>query len=100
MVTKEQVLEKLKEVKDPEIGVDVVSLGLVYEVLAGSDNRVKLTMTMTSPMCPLGDVIINEAKEKVKELPGVAEVEVEMTFDPPWDTSRMSSDAKAELGIL
>ncbi len=99
MITKEQVREKLKTVKDPEIGLDVVSLGLVCGVEVGS-RQVKVTMTLTSAMCPLGDTLINDTRAAIGGLPGVDGVEVEITFDPPWDTSKMSEDAKAELGVL
>ncbi len=99
MVTKEQVWEKLKTVKDPEIGLDIVSLGLVYgaEVDGG---QVKVTMTLTSPMCPLGDTLISDTKAALGSLPGVTGVAVEITFEPPWETSKMSDEAKAELGVL
>lgn len=99
MITKEQVWEKLKTVKDPEIGLDVVSLGLVYGVEVDG-GQIKVTMTLTSPMCPLGDTLINDTKAALSALPEVTGVEVEITFDPPWDTAKMSEDAKAELGVL
>ncbi|MEK7611610.1 MAG: metal-sulfur cluster assembly factor [Patescibacteria group bacterium] len=98
MLTKEQVWEKLKKVKDPEIGLDIVSLGLVYGV-AVEGGQVKVTMTLTSPMCPLGDSLVSDVKASLKDFDGVSDTEVQMTFDPPWDTSRMSADAKAELGV-
>lgn len=99
MVTKEQVLETLKTVKDPEIGLDVVSLGLIYEV-AVADDKVKVIMTLTSPMCPLGEVLVEEVQKALGGLAGVAGVEVQLTFEPPWDPSRMSEEAKTELGVL
>lgn len=98
MITKEQVLEKLKAVKDPEIGMDIVSLGLVYDVTI-LEGKVKLTMTLTSPMCPLGDSLTSDVRAALKDLPDVGESEVQITFDPPWDTSRMSEEAKSKLGI-
>jgi metal-sulfur cluster biosynthetic enzyme len=98
MVTEEQVKEKLKTVKDPEIGLDIISLGLVYGVELAAD-EVKITMTLTSPMCPLGDTLVAEVKKALAEL-GAAAAEVQLTFDPPWDTSKMSEEAKAELGVL
>lgn len=98
MVTEEQIKEKLKTVKDPEIGLDIVSLGLVYGVEVETD-KVKITMTLTSPMCPLGETLVGDVQRAVGEL-GAAEVAVNITFDPPWDTSKMSEEAKAELGVL
>lgn len=99
MLTREQVLEKLKTVKDPEIGLNIVALGLIYDVLIDG-GKVKVTMTLTSPMCPLGDSLVSDVKASLKDLDGAGDIEVQMTFDPPWDTSRMSADAKAELGVL
>lgn len=98
MPTEEQIKEKLKTVKDPEIGLDIISLGLVYGVETTAD-KVKITMTLTSPMCPLGDTLLAEVKKALSEL-GATAAEVQLTFDPPWDTSKMSEAAKAELGVL
>lgn len=105
MLTEEQIKEKLKTVKDPEMGLDVVSLGLIYGVEidggrpASSAGKVKITMTLTSPLCPLGDTLVEEVRRAMGEL-GVAEVTVNLTFDPPWDTSKISDEARAELGVL
>ncbi|MDM8350715.1 putative Fe-S cluster assembly protein SufT [Pseudomonas sp. sp1636] len=100
----QQVLETLKTVYDPEIPVNVVDLGLIYQcqaqLLEGGGQRVAIKMSMTAPGCGMGDVLQAEARAKVAALPGVAEVEVELVWDPPWDQSRMSEAARLQLGLL
>jgi len=81
------------------LGLDVVSLGLVYEVEVDDQNNVKVLMTMTSPMCPLAGLILSDAEEAIKKIEGVGNVEVELTFDPPWSPERMSPELKAKFGI-
>jgi len=98
-ITKEDVLNALKNVVDFELGLDVVSLGLVYEVEVDDQNNVKVLMTMTSPMCPLAGLILSDAEEAIKKIEGVGNVEVELTFDPPWSPERMSPELKAKFGI-
>lgn len=99
MVTKDQIIEKLKTVLDPELHINVVDLGLVYDV-AVENSKVKLLMTLTTPGCPLAAYFEKDLKEKIKEVPEVSEVEIELTFDPPWDPSKMSQDAREQLGIF
>ncbi|MFA4647670.1 metal-sulfur cluster assembly factor [Pyrococcus kukulkanii] len=99
-LTEEMILEKLKEVIDPEIGIDVVNLGLIYEVRVNPNNTVYIKMTMTTPGCPLTLWILRAVEEKVLEIPGVKDVEVELTFDPPWTPDRMSDEAKRRLGMI
>ena len=98
MVNKESVIEKLKTVKDPEINLNIVDLGLVYGVEV-SGEVVKVTMTMTSPMCPWGETLVSDVTKAVKEIAGVKDAEVIITFDPPWGADKMSEEAKLELGI-
>jgi metal-sulfur cluster biosynthetic enzyme len=98
-VTKEQVMEALKEVYDMEIGFDIVSLGLVYGVEIDNENNVKVTMTLTTPMCPLAGFIIEDARSKVQQIEGVNKVDVELTFDPPWTPEKASDEVKKILGI-
>lgn len=95
--TREQVLEALRAVYDPEIPVDIVNLGLVYAVTV-SRGWVTIRMTMTSPGCPVGDVLLGEVKRAVAELPGVEAVDVELVWDPPWSPELMSDTAKRQLG--
>ena len=100
---KTKVYEKLKEVIDPELGIDIVSLGFIYEVrnekLESGGFLVKIVMTLTTPGCPLAGVIDMMVKEKIGEIDEVEEIEVEMTFDPPWTREMMSEEAKLKLGM-
>jgi metal-sulfur cluster biosynthetic enzyme len=97
--TIEELYEKLAEVKDPEINLGIVELGLVYDI-AYDDGDVLITMTLTSPGCPLGPVIRGEAYAKLKEVPGVKDVDVQIVWNPPWDPRTMASeDVKMQLGI-
>ncbi len=97
--TPELLLEKLSEVIDPELGLSIVDLGLIYDV-AFDDGDVLVTMTLTSPGCPLGPVIRGEAYAKLKEVPGVKDVDVRIVWSPPWDPRTMASeDVKMSLGI-
>lgn len=98
-IDKETVFNSLKEVYDIEIGFDIVSLGLVYNVEVDDNNNVHILLTMTTPMCPLIGLIIENVKEKVKELENVNDVEVELTFDPPWDPSMASDEVRMLLGL-
>ncbi|HXY85611.1 MAG TPA: metal-sulfur cluster assembly factor [Gaiellaceae bacterium] len=98
MPTKEQVTEALRQVEDPELGMDIVDLGLLYEVdVAGAS--VKVTYSLTSMGCPVGPLIQQDIERVVNELPDVEAVDTELTFDPPWTPDRMSDDAKFILGI-
>ena len=97
--TDEELLEKIREVKDPEIDQSIVDLGLVYDV-EWDDGTVNVKMTLTSPGCPLGPVIRGGVYAKVKSLPGVEDVDVEIVWSPPWDPKTMASDdVKMALGI-
>ena len=99
MVTKEDVLEKLKSVQDPEIRMNIVDMGLVYEVDIDSENNVSVKMTFTSPGCPVGGAIISEIQAKVAEISNVKSVEVDIVWDPQWSPEKMSEEAKLELGL-
>ncbi|MBI2765623.1 MAG: metal-sulfur cluster assembly factor [Chloroflexi bacterium] len=97
--TYEEMREKLAEVKDPEINMSIVELGLVYGI-EFDDGIVNITMTLTSPGCPLGPVIRGEAYAKMKEIPGVKDVDVQIVWNPPWDPRTMASeDVRMQLGI-
>lgn len=97
---KEQVVEAIKTVYDPEIPVDVFELGLIYEINVYPVNNVFILMTLTSPACPAAETIPAEIEHKVKAIEGVNEVKVEITFDPPYSQDMMSEAAKLELGFL
>jgi len=99
----ENVIEQLKTVFDPEIPVNVVDLGLVYvceaQPLADGGHRVEIKMSMTAPGCGMGDVLKGDARARVQTVPGVSEVDIELVWDPPWDSSRMSDAARLQLGM-
>lgn len=97
---KEDVLNAIKTVYDPEIPVDVFELGLIYEINIFPVNNIHILMTLTSPACPSAEAIPDEIKMKVKEVAGVNDVEVEVTFDPPYSPDMMSETAKLELGFM
>ncbi len=97
---RDKVIEVLKTVYDPEIPVDIYELGLIYEITVYPVNNVFILMTLTSPACPSAEQIPGEVKEKVSAIPGVNQVTVELTFNPPYTQEMMSEVAKLELGFL
>ena len=97
---KEKVVKAIKEVYDPEIPVDVYELGLIYEIKVFPINNVYVLMTLTSPSCPSAEAIPSEVEQKIRELEGVSDVSVELTFDPPYSQEMMSEVAKLELGFM
>jgi metal-sulfur cluster biosynthetic enzyme len=98
MPTREQVVDSLHQVEDPELGMDIVDLGLLYDVEVEGP-KVKVTYTLTSMGCPAGAMIQEDIDRVVRELEGVEDVESELTFEPPWSPERMSEDAKFILGF-
>ena len=96
----EKIVKVLKTIFDPEIPVDIYELGLIYDVFVNEDFDAKVLMTLTSPNCPVAESLPAEVEEKVKSIKGINQVEVEMTFDPPWTKDLMSEEAKLELGFL
>lgn len=97
---RDQVEEVLKTVYDPEIPVNIWELGLVYEVKIEGEGKVKITMTLTAPACPVAGEIVAEVQQKTEAIEGVTDVHVHLTFDPPWDKSMMSEEARLELGFM
>ncbi len=97
-VTEKDVRDALKTVKDPELGLDLVVLGLVYDVKIDEDD-VQATISLTSPMCPVADQIVHEAREAIAGVEGVGDAKVELTFDPPWTPERISPLIRSSLGI-
>jgi FeS assembly SUF system protein len=97
---KTKVIEAIKQVYDPEIPVDVYELGLIYDIKVFPINNVYVLMTLTSPSCPSAESIPVEIEEKIREIEGVNDVSIELTFDPPYGTEMMSEVAKLELGFL
>ncbi|HLC41798.1 MAG TPA: metal-sulfur cluster assembly factor [Methylomirabilota bacterium] len=98
MLTKEAVLEALKQVYDPEIPVDIVNLGLIYEVLI-DDGSVGVKMTTTAPGCPVGDFIARNAERVLSRLEGARAVHIQLVYDPPWSQEMMTEEGKRMLGI-
>ena len=96
----DEVIKVLKSIYDPEIPVNIWDLGLIYEVDADDDNNVKIRMTLTAPNCPIADDILREVREKVEAVEGVKFVDLKLTFDPPWDESNLTDEARLELGLL
>lgn len=96
----EKIVKVLKTIYDPEIPVDIYELGLIYDVLVNEEYEVKILMTLTSPNCPVAETLPVEVEEKVKSIDVLKDVEVEITFDPPWTQELMSEEAKLELGML
>ena len=98
MPSQEEVVEALRGVEDPELGMDIVELGLFYDAeIDGS--KVKVTHSLTSMGCPAGPMIMEDIDRAVRQIPGVEDVDVELTWDPPWTPDRMSDDAKFILGF-
>jgi FeS assembly SUF system protein len=97
---REACLEKIKLVYDPEIPVNIYELGLIYEITVFPVNNVFVMMTLTAPNCPAAGTLPDEVKNKIKEIEGVNEVTVEVTFDPPWNQDMMTEVAKLELGFM
>jgi metal-sulfur cluster biosynthetic enzyme len=98
MPTEEEVIEALREVEDPELGMDIVEIGLLYDVDVSGTN-VKVSYSLTSLGCPAGPMIQEGIYEAVTRVPGVENVETELTWDPPWTPDKMSEDAKFILGF-
>jgi metal-sulfur cluster biosynthetic enzyme len=98
-VSIDDVTDALRDVIDPELGLDFVELGLIYGVEVDAEGIVKVVYTLTSPGCPIGPQVAEQIDEFVSELEGVSSVQTEMTFSPPWTPERMSEDAKFALGF-
>ena len=99
MVTKDEILTALKGVIDPEIGINIVDLGLIYEVRIEDEGKVYIKMTFTTPACPLGPYIAKNVDDTVSQLEGVKETYVDVVFDPPWSIDRVSPEIKEKLGL-
>ncbi|HIF22643.1 MAG: iron-sulfur cluster assembly protein [Gemmatimonadota bacterium] len=97
-VTEKDVRKALKSVKDPDLGLDLVVLGLIYEIEI-EENHVKATMSLTSPFCPVAGEMVENVKTAIEEMEEVEEVEVELTFDPPWTPDRIAPLIRASLGL-
>ena len=96
----ESVITALKEIYDPEIPVNIYDLGLIYGVDIDGDNHAVVTMTLTTPHCPVAESMPGEVELRVGAVPGIGDAEVELVWDPPWDPQKMSDEARLELGML
>ena len=96
----EPVLEALRTVRDPEIPVNIVELGLIYELVAKKGGIVFVEMTLTTPACPVAASMPSEVETAIRTVPGVTDVRVKLVWTPPWDRDRMTEEAKLELGLL
>ena len=96
----EKIVERIYQIYDPEIPVNIYELGLIYDIQVSEDCDVEIEMTLTSPNCPVAETLPVEVEEKVKVVEEVRNVKVNITFDPPWDKDMMSEEAKLELGML
>ena len=99
MAEERELIDALKQVVDPELMINIVDLGLVYDV-AQDDDKVKLEMTLTSPACPAGPQIVHQAKMALEQVEGVEEAQIQLVMTPPWTPERMTDDARDHLGIF
>jgi FeS assembly SUF system protein len=97
---KDRVIEALKSIYDPEIPVDIYELGLIYDIDISEDGDAVVTMTLTTPHGPVAESMPGEVEMRVLSVPGVRDAEVKLVWDPPWDPSKMSDEARLELGML
>lgn len=95
-----KIVEALKTVYDPEIPVNIYDLGLIYEIDTNEKKEVRIDMTLTAPNCPVVDMLLMDVEDAVRGVEGVESVKVNLVFDPPWDKSMLSEEAKLELGLL
>ena len=100
MLSKKRLLQALKNVPDPELGISVVDLGLIYDVKIDRKGVVTVVMTLTTMGCPLFELMEQPIREELKKIKGVRKVTVELTFDPPWSVDKMSKEAKVKLGFF
>ncbi|MCX6097722.1 MAG: iron-sulfur cluster assembly protein [Caldiserica bacterium] len=100
MIEREQILDALRAVYDPEIPINVVDLGLIYGVEVTADGDVTVRMTMTAPQCPMSGYLLQQAEQGVRTVAGVRDVNVDLVFDPPWEPSMIKEDALKSAGIV
>ena len=97
---KKQIIAAIKTVQDPEIPVDIYELGLIYSIDIDDKGLVRIRMTLTTPMCPVADSLPMEVQQKIIEIPGVTDVDLQVVFDPPWSKELMSDEAKFVLDMF
>ncbi len=96
---KNRVIEKIKQIYDPEIPVNIYELGLIYNIKIDENNNVKIDMTLTSPNCPVAESLPKEVKDNIMKVEGVSDVNLNLVWEPPWDKDKMSEAAKLELNL-
>jgi len=96
----ERIITALKEIYDPEIPVNIYDLGLIYDISIFPDQTAKVIMTLTAPGCPVADILPRQVEESIRDVEGIADARVELTFDPPYTMDMMTEEAKFELGFL
>ena len=94
------IVKVLKNIHDPEIPVNIYDLGLIYEVNVDENGKVEITMTLTAPNCPMADELVDNVNTGVRDVTGVTDVSINLTFEPPWTTDKLSEEAKLDLGML
>jgi len=94
------IIERLKDVFDPEIPVNIYDLGLIYNVDVDDDNKANIIMTLTAPGCPVADILVEDVRQAALAVESIKVADVELTFEPPWDKSMMSEEARLELGFF
>ena len=99
MSKKEQIIEEIRKIYDPELPVNIYELGLIYDVTVENENFAKIKMTLTTPNCPVAESLPKEVKDSAMQVEGIEEVDLDLVFEPPWDKSMMSEAAKLELNL-
>ena len=99
MSKKEQIIEEIRKIYDPELPVNIYELGLIYDVTVENENFAKIKMTLTTPNCPVAESLPQEVKDSAMQVEGIEEVDLDLVFEPPWEKSMMSEAAKLELNL-
>lgn len=94
------IIERLKDVFDPEIPVNIYDLGLIYNVDVDDNNKANIIMTLTAPGCPVADILVEDVRQAALAVASITEADVELTFEPPWEKTMMSEEARLELGFF
>ena len=99
MELKDQIINEIKKIYDPEIPVNIYELGLIYDIKVENENTAKVKMTLTSPNCPVAESLPKEVKDSIMQVEGIDKVDLDLVWDPPWDKTMMSESAKLELNL-